>query len=275
MRSPLVVGNWKMNGHRLEARSLAQAVRDGLKRPRGVEVVLCPPLTALAVVGEVLSGSPIGLGAQNCHWETKGAFTGEVSPAMLADLGCRAVILGHSERRRELGESDAQVNRKIHAALAHGLTPILCVGETEAERRQGLTYHVVEGQIRTGLAGLDAKAAGRCVIAYEPVWAIGTGVNATPAQAAEVHGYLRGLLSELASKEVAQTIRILYGGSVNPENVESLIQEAEIDGGLIGGASLQAPSFIAIVRKTAAKGGSPEGGRELKKGSPPDRRHKE
>jgi triosephosphate isomerase len=255
MRTPLVVGNWKMNGNRLEARSLAQAVRDGLRRLRGAEVVLCPPFTALGIVGEVLSGSPIGLGAQNCHWEAKGAFTGEVSPIMLADLGCRAVLVGHSERRREFGESDAQANRKLLAALAHGLTPILCVGETEAERRQGLTYQVVEGQLRAGLAGLDARAVDRCVIAYEPVWAIGTGVNATSAQAAEVHGYLRGLLSELAAKEIAQAIRILYGGSVNPENAESLLRDAEIDGALVGGASLQAQSFIAIVRKAATKGG--------------------
>ena len=201
-----------------------------------------------------LSGSPIALGAQNCHWEASGAFTGEVSPAMLADLGCRAVIAGHSERRREFGESDAQVNRKVHAALAHGLTPILCVGETDAERRQGLTYPVVEGQLRAGLAGLTAEAVSRCVVAYEPVWAIGTGVNASPAQAAEVHGYLRGLLSELTSKELAQAVRILYGGSVKPENVGPLISEPEIDGALVGGASLQAQAFVAIVRKTAGKG---------------------
>ena len=254
MRTPLVVANWKMHGNLAEARTLAQAVRDGLKRMRGAEVVLCPPFTALGAVGAILSGSPIALGAQNCHWEANGAFTGEVSPAMLADLGCRAVIVGHSERRREFGESDAQVNRKVHGAQAHGLTPILCVGETDAERRQGLTYPVVEGQLRAGLAGLTAEQVGRCVVAYEPVWAIGTGVNASPAQAAEVHGYLRGLLSELTSKELAQTIRILYGGSVKPENVGPLISEPEIDGALVGGASLQAQAFVAIVRKTVGKG---------------------
>ena len=254
MRTPLVVANWKMHGNLAEARTLGQAVRDGLKRLRGADVVLCPPFTALKAVGAILSGSPIALGAQNCHWEANGAFTGEVSPVMLADLGCRAVIVGHSERRREFGESDAQVNRKVHAAQAHGLTPILCVGETDVERRQGLTYPVVEGQLRAGLAGLTAEAVSRCVVAYEPVWAIGTGVNASPAQAAEVHGYLRGLLSELTSKEQAQAVCILYGGSVKPENVGPLISEPEIDGALVGGASLQAQSFVAIVRKTAGKG---------------------
>jgi triosephosphate isomerase len=255
MRTPLVVGNWKMNGTIAEARALAQAVREGLKRPRGVEVALCPPFTALAAVAETLAGSPIGLGGQNCHWESKGAFTGEVSPAMLAEAGCRLVILGHSERRQLFAESDTQINQKVKAALAQGLTPILCVGETEAERRQGLTFTIVEGQLRAVLAGLTHQDVGRSVIAYEPVWAIGTGLNATPGQAAEVHGYLRGLLAELASKEVAQSVRILYGGSVKPENAGDLSQEPEIDGGLIGGASLQAQSFIAIVKKMAAKSG--------------------
>ena len=258
MRVPLVVGNWKMHGTLAEARSLAQAIRDQLEPLRGVEVVLCPPFTALGVVGKILSGSPVGLGAQNCHWEAKGAYTGEVSPGMLGELGCRMVIVGHSERRRELGESDAQVNRKVQATLAQGLIPILCVGETDAERRQALTFPVVEGQLRAGLAGLAPGAVGQCVVAYEPVWAIGTGVNASPAQAGEVHGYVRGLLSELASKEIAQTVRILYGGSVNPDNVDGLIQEPEIDGGLVGGASLQAQSFVAVVRKTAAKAASKE-----------------
>lgn len=257
MRTPAVVANWKMHGGLVDARRLARAVREGLEGLSGVEVVLCPPFTALAAVGEILAGAPIGLGAQNCHWEAHGAFTGEISPAMLTELGCRAVIVGHSERRREFGESDLQVNRKLHAALAHGLTPILCVGETDAERRQGLTFQVVEGQLRAGLAGLDAEALGRCLVAYEPVWAIGTGVNASPAQAGEVHGYLRGLLSQLATKEIAQTIRILYGGSVKPENVSLLVQESEIDGELVGGASLQAQAFVAVVRETVAKRATP------------------
>ncbi len=254
IRSALVVANWKMHGTLGEARALASGVRDGLKRPRGVEVVLCPPFTALPAVAEVLGGSPIGLGAQNCHWEKRGAFTGEVSPAMLAELGCRVVIVGHSERRQHLGETDAQVNGKVRAALAHRLSPLLCVGESTDERRQGLTFTIVEGQLRAGLAGVSPDDLGRCIVASEPVWAIGTGVNATPAQASEVHGYLRGLLSELASKEIAQTIRILYGGSVKPDNAGDLCREPEIDGALVGGASLQAQTFIGIVRKAASRG---------------------
>mgnify|MGYP000014692633 CR=1 FL=1 len=259
MRTPLCIGNWKMHGTLAEARALATAIRDGLKRPRGVEVVLCPPFTALQAVGEILGAGPLRLGAQDCHWEAAGPYTGEISPAMLADVGCRYVIVGHSERRREFGETDEQVNRKVRAALAHALTPVLCVGETAEERRQGLTFPTVEGQLRAGLRGLDAEAVGRVVLAYEPVWAIGTGVNATPAQATEVHGYLRGLLSELASKDVAASVRILYGGSVKPDNAELLAAEREIDGVLVGGASLNAQSFIAIARQTARAGAAPRG----------------
>jgi triosephosphate isomerase len=256
MRTPLVVGNWKMHGGIAEARELASGVRDGLKRPRGVEVALCPPFTSLPVVAEVLAGSPIVWGAQNCHWEDKGAFTGEIAPGMLVELGCRLVILGHSERRSIFRETDEEINRKVAAALRHGLQPLLCVGETEEERRQGLTFTVVEGQLRAGWAGLAADQIARSVLAYEPVWAIGTGVNATPAQAAEVHGYLRGIVSELASKEIAQSLRILYGGSVKADNAAALIQEPDIDGALVGGASLQAQSFITIARKSASRGGS-------------------
>ena len=258
MRTPLVVGNWKMHGTLGEARALAAALRDGLKRPGRVEVVVCPPFTALAAVGEILGGGPIGLGAQTCHHAPSGAHTGEIAPPMLVELGCRFVICGHSERRRELGESDEQIKLKVAAALGHTLTPILCVGETADERRQGLTFTTVEGQLQAGLAGLDPGALGRCVLAYEPIWAIGTGVNATPAQAAEVHGYLRGLLSELGSKETAQSIRILYGGSVKADNADALLAEQEIDGALVGGASLAAPGFIAIVRK-AARGAASRG----------------
>jgi triosephosphate isomerase len=258
MRTPLVVGNWKMNGTLAESRLLAGALREGLKRPRGVEVVVCPPFTALPAVAEILGLGPIMLGGQNCHHEASGAHTGEISPPMLIELGCRFVILGHSERRREMGETDEQINRKVGAALQHGLTPILCVGETAEERRQGLTFTTVEGQLRAGLTGLDVALVGKCVLAYEPIWAIGTGVNATPGQAAEVHGYLRGLLSEVASKEVAQAIRILYGGSVKADNADALLAENEIDGALVGGASLTGPGFIAIVRK-AARGAASRG----------------
>jgi triosephosphate isomerase len=259
MRTPIVIGNWKMHGTLAEARELTAALRDGLKRPRGVEVVVCPPFTALAVVTEILSGSPLRLGAQNCHWEATGAHTGEISPLMLTDLGCRYVLVGHSERRRELGETDEHINRKMRGALSHGLTPVLCVGETADERRQGLTFTTVEGQLRAGLSGMASEAIAKVVLAYEPVWAIGTGVNATPAQAAEVHGYLRGLLSELTSKEVAPTVRLLYGGSVKADNADLLAAEPEIDGVLVGGASLSAPSFISIVRKTARAGAATRG----------------
>ena len=258
MRTPLVIGNWKMNGLLAEARPLAAAIRDGLKRPGRVEVVLCPPFTALVAVGEIVAGSPIALGAQNCHHEAAGAHTGEISPPMLLELGCRFVLCGHSERRHEMGETDEQINRKVAAALRHGLTPVLCMGETAEERRQGLTFTTVEGQLRAGLAGLEAAAMARCVLAYEPVWAIGTGVNASPAQAAEVHGYLRGLVSEVGSKEIALGLRILYGGSVKADNADVLLAEQEIDGALVGGASLSAAGFIAIVRK-AARGAAARG----------------
>ena len=243
-----------MHGTLVEARALASAIRDGLKRPRGVQVVVCPPFTALALVSEVLSGSPIQLGAQTCHHEPAGAHTGEVSIPMLAEIGCRWTLVGHSERRKEIGESDELINLKLRALLTQGLTPVLCVGETAEERRQGLTFTTVEGQLRAGLAGLGGDQIAKTVLAYEPIWAIGTGVNASPAQAAEVQGYLRGLLSELASKEVAQTVRILYGGSVKAENAEVLLAEPEVDGALVGGASLNAQSFIGIVRKAARIG---------------------
>lgn len=251
MRTPLVIGNWKMHGTLVEARALAGAIRDGLKRPRGVQVVVCPPFTALAAVSEILAGGPIQLGAQTCHHEAAGAHTGEISIPMLAELGCRWTLVGHSERRKEMGESDQLINLKLRALLAQGLTPVLCVGETAEERRQGLTFTTVEGQLRAGLAGVGADEIAKTVLAYEPVWAIGTGVNASPTQAAEVQGYLRGLLSELASKEIAQTVRILYGGSVKAENAEVLLGEPEVDGALVGGASLNAQSFIGIVRKAA------------------------
>jgi triosephosphate isomerase len=258
MRTPLVIGNWKMHGLVAEARALATGVRDGVRRLKGVEVVVCPPFTALPAVAEVVQGSAVGLGGQTCHHETSGAHTGEIAPAMLVDLGCRWVLLGHSERRRELGEADEQIKRKVAAALAHGLTPVLCVGETVEERRQGLTFTTVEGQLRAGLTGLETAALGRIVLAYEPVWAIGTGVNATPQQAAEVHGYLRGLVSELASKEIAQGLRVLYGGSVKADNVDALLAESEIDGALVGGASLSAQGFVSIAKK-AARGAAVRG----------------
>lgn len=253
MRTPLVVGNWKMHGGVAEARTLAQAVREGLRRARGVEVVVCPPFTALPAVAEVLSGSPVTWGGQDCHWEEEGAYTGAISARMLADLRCRLVILGHSERRHLFRETDEDINRKVLASLRAGVQPLLCVGETVDERRQGLTFTVVEGQLRAGYAGLSSEDIGRCLLAYEPVWAIGTGLTATPAQAAEVHGFLRGLISELAAKEVAQDARILYGGSVKAENAGDLAREPDVDGALVGGASLQAENFVTIARRFASR----------------------
>jgi len=261
MRKPVVIGNRKMHGTQAEARALAAGVRDGLKRKPPVSVVVCPPFTALPVVAQTIANSAIELGAQNCHWDPSGAHTGEIAIPMLAELGCRWVLVGHSERRKEMGETDEQINRKVQAVLSHALVPVLCVGETAEERRQGLTFTTVEGQLRAGLAGLTADGLAKVVLAYEPVWAIGTGVNATPAQAGEVHGYVRGLVSELSSKEVAQTVPILYGGSVKADNAESLMAEPEIDGALVGGASLKAPEFIAIVKKAAASSGAVREGR--------------
>mgnify|MGYP000162133646 FL=1 len=245
MRVPLIVGNWKMHGLREEARALARAVHEGVRNLHGREVGIAPPFTALTTVAEALAGSAVTLGAQNMHWEERGAFTGEISPLMLRDAGCRFVILGHSERRQYFGEDDASVHRKVRAALAHELTPIVCVGETLSEREAGQTLDVVGRQVRGALLGLQADAIRHVVVAYEPVWAIGTGRVATPQQAQEVHCWIRNLLAETFGS-VAEEVRILYGGSVKPENIDELMAEADIDGALVGGASLQAESFVRI-----------------------------
>jgi triosephosphate isomerase len=248
VREPVVVANWKMHTTLAEAHALALGVREGCQGLAGVRVVLCPPYTALATVARVLAGSPLGVGAQDAHWEAKGAFTGAVSPAQAADAGARLVILGHSERRQHFGETDAIVHRKVRAALAHRLTALVCVGETATERAAGATLEVVSRQLRAALEGLGADEIARCWLAYEPVWAIGTGQTATPGQAAEVHGRLRGLVRELAGPMVAEACPILYGGSAKPENVHALLAEPDLDGGLVGGASLKAADFVAIVR---------------------------
>jgi len=248
MRTPTVVANWKMHTTLAEARALAGAVRDGCAALSGVRIVLCPPFTALTTVGQILAGSAIALGAQDAHWAAAGAFTGAVSPVQVADAGARVVILGHSERRQYFGETDEVVGRKVEAALAHGLTPLVCVGETAAERAAGTTMAVVERQLRAALAGRSADDLRRCWVAYEPVWAIGTGQTATPAQAALVHAHLRGLLRALAGATVADGCPILYGGSIKPDTMPALMAEVELDGGLVGGASLKAPDFIAVVR---------------------------
>ncbi|MFQ5847760.1 MAG: triose-phosphate isomerase [Candidatus Methylomirabilales bacterium] len=247
MRKPLIAGNWKMYETTAAAVALVERLGALLGEGDEIEVVVCPPFTALPAVREVLHGSRIALGAQNMHWEREGAYTGEISPEMLTDLGCRYVILGHSERRQYFGEADAEVNRKLGAALEHGLSPILCVGETLAEREKGRTFQVVEGQLRGGLAGVGPHAGEHIAIAYEPVWAIGTGHTATPEQAAAVHTFLRKCLAELWGEAAAAAVRIVYGGSVKPDNVDALMAETEIDGALVGGASLKAEAFARIV----------------------------
>ena len=247
MRKPIVAGNWKMNKVNAEAEALAAGVMRELAGVTEVDVVLCPPFTALATVGKAIAGTRIELGAQNMHWEKSGAYTGEVSAAMLRDLGCKWVILGHSERRQYFHETDEAVNRKIKAALAENLRPIVCVGETLEERDSSRTQAVVERQVREGLKGLGS-ALSHIVVAYEPVWAIGTGRTATPAQAQDVHQLIRGVLADISDAKLAQEVRIQYGGSVKASNARELFGQADIDGGLIGGAALEVGSFAEIVK---------------------------
>ncbi|MCI0360532.1 MAG: triose-phosphate isomerase [Planctomycetaceae bacterium] len=247
MRRKFIAGNWKMNTTRAEGVALATAVANGVGTQADVEVAVCPPSVYLAAVGEALAGSAVGLGAQNCYHEAKGAFTGEVSPAMLVDVGCKYVILGHSERRATFKETSADVNRKVVAALAAQLTPIVCVGETLDERKANRTKAVVREQLEGSLGLLTAEQVVKLVIAYEPVWAIGTGVVATTEQAEEVHADLRKLLETRYTSQVAASVRIQYGGSVNAENAASLLSQPNIDGALVGGASLKAEGFLAIV----------------------------
>jgi len=252
MRTPVVAGNWKMNKTVEEARSLVFAMSLKLREIEGVEKVLCPPFPALVAVSAQLQGTDIGLGAQNLHWEEKGAYTGEVAPNMVAEF-CQYVIIGHSERRAYFGETDETVNRKVHAALAHDLIPIVCVGETEGEYESGRTGEVVRRQISLGLANVDpAKAAG-LVVAYEPVWAIGTGKASSGENAnAVLADHIRPALAELFGAETAQAIRIQYGGSVTAANADEFFGQPEIDGALVGGASLKVDEFVGIV-KAAAK----------------------
>jgi triosephosphate isomerase len=250
MRRPILAGNWKMNMTVAQATDFVRDIRRGLNDIRGVDRVLCPPFTALAPVKDLLSATQIGLGAQNMHWEEKGAYTGEVAPGMLKEL-CQYVILGHSERRAYFGETDEGVNRKIKAALANGLTPIVCVGETEAEYDAGQTEQVVSGQVRGCLVGLAAEQVAGLVLAYEPIWAIGTGKAATAAGAGAVIGLtIRGTIARLYNEAVAQAVRVQYGGSVKPANVAEFMAHPDIDGALVGGASLK-PDFVELVRIAA------------------------
>jgi triosephosphate isomerase (TIM) len=251
-RKKFVAGNWKMNTTLAEARALAQAVVAGVGAAPKCDVAVCPPFVWLAGVAEVLRGSPVALGAQDVHYEKKGAFTGEVSPGMLTEVGCRYVIVGHSERRHGLGETDAAVNHKVHTALEEGLRVILCVGETLAERERNLQERVFQRQVYAACAGLTDDQFERLVLAYEPVWAIGTGKVATPDQAQTAHHNIRQRMSQLYGEKVAGALPILYGGSVTAENAPGLMSQPDVDGGLIGGASLKADQFLAIV--TAAGG---------------------
>jgi triosephosphate isomerase len=248
MRKRIVVGNWKMYTTSASAVALASEIVQGLGAEDRVAVAVCPPFPYLGQVSKVLQGSQVSLGAQNMYPEKEGAFTGEVSPSMLSDLGCRYVILGHSERRHKLGESDAFIHDKVRFALSSGLQVILCVGETLEEREADQTETVLDRQLTIGLAGLPTEAAQALILAYEPVWAIGTGRNATPEQAQEAHAFIRQRISRLAGEELARTVPIQYGGSVKPENARSLMTQPDVDGALVGGASLKAGQFLEIVR---------------------------
>lgn len=247
-RLPVIVGNWKMNLTRSAAADLVQQLRTELDAVRDVEVGVCPVFTVIPSVAPLLAGSVIRFGAQNVAWADSGAFTGEVSGEMLRELGCSYAIVGHSERRQHFGETDERVNARAKAALRWDLTPIVCVGETLKQREADETMTVVTAQVQGCLAGWTAEEARRAIIAYEPVWAIGTGKVATPAQAQEVHAVIRALLTRLFDAGTAQSIRIQYGGSVKPDNVEELMAQPDIDGALVGGASLKAKDFVPLVK---------------------------
>lgn len=253
MRKLLIAGNWKMNLSALEARALVAAIRAQIDSDAGAltsdrDIMIAPPAIAIPAVAQALAGASIVLGAQNMHYEDKGAFTGEIAPPMLLQFGVSHVILGHSERRHIFHEADELINRKVLAALRHRMTPILCVGETQEEHDGGHALAVVTRQLQAGLAGIGAKECARVVIAYEPVWAIGTGRTATPEQAQTVHGAIRSEIAVANGRETADAVRILYGGSVTADNVDSLLSKPDIDGALVGGASLKADSFARIIR---------------------------
>jgi triosephosphate isomerase len=246
-RTPLIAGNWKLHNTVAESQALAGAIAAYVGSGLACEVVVGPVATSLTAVAETLRGSAVGLSAQNTHWEDLGAFTGELSPILLRDAGCSHCILGHSERRQLFGESDAGVRKKVAALLAHELVPIVCVGESLEQREAGQTLAVVLGQVEAAVEGLDAAALAPLVIAYEPIWAIGTGRTAKAEDAQEVHGAIRAKLAELKGESWAKTVRILYGGSVKPANAEELLAQPDIDGALVGGASLSAADFLPII----------------------------
>lgn len=248
MRTKVVAGNWKMNNDINSSVTLINEIKKELtSKNLNVQVIICPPFISLETANVLIKDTPIKLGAQNMYYEPSGAFTGEISPVMLKSVGCEYVILGHSERRTIFLESNQLINKKIQAAVKHSLKPIFCIGETLEEREKGITFNVVETQIREGLDGLSEVDLASLIIAYEPVWAIGTGKNATPEQAEEVHKFIRELIAKIYSKEFADKLIIQYGGSVKPENSKDLMLQPDIDGALVGGACLKADSFIKII----------------------------
>ena len=251
MRKTIIAGNWKMNKTLREGQELVIALRRELYQIEDVDIVVCPPYTLLAYLADALETSNIVIGAQDVYWQDEGAFTGEVSPVMLKDIGCKFVIVGHSERRQYFGETNESVNNKIRAALRHNLTPIVCVGETLSQRESGQTFKVLDDHIKNGLKEISDTDILNIVIAYEPVWAIGTGKNATPGQAQEAQKYIRDLLRKMYNNDIADTVRIQYGGSVKPDNITELMREPDVDGALVGGASLQIETFAEIVQKAA------------------------
>jgi triosephosphate isomerase len=248
MRKPIVAGNWKMNKFIGEAQELAAGVAEGVADFDKVDVVVAPSAICLAPVDAVIENSMLGLSAQTMHWADSGAYTGEVSPTMVLDAGCQWVILGHSERRQYFAESDYEVNHKVHVALENDLTPIICVGETLEEREDDRTLQKVEFQVRAALAGVNRSDIKNVVIAYEPLWAIGTGETATPEQAQSVHDDIRSMVADIYNQDAADSLRILYGGSVKPHNIGELIAQPDIDGALVGGASLEVESFVSIAQ---------------------------
>ncbi len=248
MRKPIIAGNWKMYKTIPESKELVAGLIAKLNGCTDVEVVFCPPFTSLDTVHELLQDTPYGLGAQNLFWKEQGAFTGEIAPGMLKTVGCDYVIIGHSERREHFGETDQTVNLKVKAALAHDLKPIICVGESLAQREAGITYELIKGQTEQALADISASDVTRVVIAYEPIWAIGTGKSSTALDANEVIGNIRKTIAGIYGQAIADQIRIQYGGSVKPENIKEYMEQPEIDGALVGGASLDEESFYRIVR---------------------------
>ncbi|MGQ9619187.1 MAG: triose-phosphate isomerase [Candidatus Aminicenantia bacterium] len=247
MKKPFIAGNWKMNTGIKEGVELAKKLKEGVKDSSKAEIVIIPPFTHLFPIKSELEGTRIKIGAQNLHWEEKGAYTGEISSFMLKELGCSYVIVGHSERRRYFGETDEIVNKKAKSTILHSLSPIICIGETLEEREKGITFKVVEKQLNVALKNFNKEEILKSVIAYEPVWAIGTGRNATPEQAEDVHSFIRKLLSSTYGIEISICAIIIYGGSVTVENAYSLLKMKNVDGFLVGGASLKEESFIGII----------------------------